>query len=414
MHNELKWVRHGPAKRHTSGATAKVRFRQLLPGHLRQWLVLAEAGLYRLSLAILMPANHVLARLLRGRVSPAVLHVSAMVHVAHNTVAELRRHGLRADYMAIGDSPWWNVADFHYQPRRMATLSVLQEMWWVWRVVSRYHIVHAHFMVLVSRSGWEWPLLRKMGRHIVVHYRGCEIRNREMNERLHPTINICQECDYNPAPCMTPLNQQRRRLAAEWGSAYLVTTPDMKDFVPDAVHVPFFVAGPAPAAAARRHAGQFKIVHATTHPGIEGSRHIRAAVEEVARRGHDVHYVELNGVTHARVLSELADADLSIGKMKMGYYANLQVESMAAGVPAVTYVRPEFMTEALRQSGFIFATLETLADVIEYYASHPEALEQKRAQARRSILALHDNAAIAQQYRELYERLGSMPQRGAA
>ncbi len=143
-----------------------------------------------------------------------MLHVSALVHVPYYTVRILREHGVTADYFAVGDSPWWNKADFHYQPRRLALVSVLQEMWWVWRVVSRYQIVHAHFIVTVSRGGWEWPLLSRMGRSIVVHYRGCEIRNREVNQRLHPDVNICQECDYQPRLCETPLNAHRRRLAA--------------------------------------------------------------------------------------------------------------------------------------------------------------------------------------------------------
>ena len=113
-------------------------------------------------------------------------------------------------------------------------------------------------------------------------------------------------------------------------------------------------------------------------------------------------------MTHARVLEELAGADLSIGKMKMGYYANLQIESMAAGVPTITHVRPELMTPALEQSGFIFATLDTLESVLEYYATHPEALGEKRRQARDSIMALHDNAAIARQYIDLYTSLATV------
>ena len=110
-------------------------------------------------------------------------------------------------------------------------------------------------------------------------------------------------------------------------------------------------------------------------------------------------------VTHQRVLDELRTADLCIGKMKMGYYANLQIESMAAGVPTMTCVRPEFMTDELRESGFIFTALPALADTLTYYLDHPDALAQKRATARDSILALHDNSAIAEQYRALYERL---------
>ena len=383
-----------------------MRLRRLFPTKLRQTLVRAEEAAYRLTLTTLMPVNHLLARVLAQRfVAESVLHISGLVHVPYYTVAILRQHGMRADYLAVGDSPWWEKADFKYQPRRLGSISVLQEMWWVWRVVSRYEILHSHFIVTVSRTGWEWPLLRKMGRHIVVHYRGCEIRNRALNETLHPEMNICQECDYDPALCLTPLNALRRRLAAEYGSAYLITTPDLRDFAPNAVHIPFF-ATPANAAARReRTSKRIKIVHATNHRGIEGSRQIRAAIDEVIRRGHDVEYVELNGVRHERVLAELSNADLSIGKMKMGYYANLQIESMVSGVPTITYIRPDFMTEELHQSGFIFATLDNLADVIDYYISRPAALRLKRERARESILAIHDNAAIARQYMDLYKRL---------
>ena len=143
--------------------------------------------------------------------------------------------------------------------------------------------------------------------------------------------------------------------------------------------------------------GRFKIVHATNHPGIEGSRQIRDAITSLVAKGHAIDFVELNGVTHDRVLAELADADLSIGKMKMGYYANLQVESLAAGVPAVTCIREEFVTDAIRESGLILASLDTLQTVIEHYLTHPEELARKRAIARASVLALHDNTAIADQ-----------------
>ncbi len=394
--------------------------KSMVPGWLKRLLIGAEAAGYRATLAALMPVNHLIARLLARKVPrEAVLHVSVMVHVPYYTVRILREHGVCADYLAVGDSPWWNDADYHYRPTRWPLASVLKEMWWVWRVVSRYDIIHSHFMVTLTRTGWEWPILKKMGRAIIVHYRGCEIRDRERNQRLHPEMNICEECDYRPYLCETPINVHRRRLAAECGSAFLVTTPDLKDFVPSAQHLPFLVmtvpraaGGADPCATGkdsssglRKPAGApFKIVHATNHPGIEGSRHIRRAVEALIAKGFAIDYVELNAVTHDRVLAELADADLSIGKMKMGYYANLQIESMVAGVPTVTYVRPEFMTDELRDSGFIFATLNTLELVLEHYISDPDALAAKQEKARSSVLKLHDNAVIAAEYRAVYAK----------
>jgi hypothetical protein len=320
----------------------------------------------------------------------------------------LREQGVEADYLAWGDSPWWNNADFVFRPTRWPVVSVLWEMWWVWRVVSRYEIVHSHFMVTISRSGWEWPLLRRMGRHIVVHFRGCEIRDRARNQQLHPGMNICEECDYVPPLCVK--NRQRRQLALEHGSAFLVTTPDLKDFMPTAEHVPFFLTPDGLAAARPRTADRpFKIVHATNHPGIEGTRQIRQAVESLKEKGYDINFVELQGVTHDRVLAELVDADVTIGKMKMGYYANLQVESLAAGVPAITHIRDEFITPELASSGLILATLATLEATLERLLSNPAELDQKRRLAQSSAAALHDNTKIAEQLKRLYASLEHPP-----
>lgn len=325
-----------------------------------------------------------------------------MVHVAFHTVRLLRERQVNADYLAIGESAWWNRADLTFRPTRIPVWSVVKEMWWVWSIVSRYEIVHSHFMSLVSRDSWEWPLLRSMDRHIVVHYRGCEIRDREINQRLHPAVNICQECDYEPWICVA--SAARRRIAQQHGSAFLVTTPDLKDFAPKAHHVPFFVMQPtAPLGDRAPTAGRpFKIVHATNHPGIEGTRHIHDAVNALRARGFAINFVDLRGVTHERVLRELSDADVTIGKMKMGYYANFQVESLAAGVPAITFVRPEFLTPALEASGLIFATIDTLEATVERLIRHPEELAAKRAVARASLAALHDNLAIADQLKAVY------------
>ncbi|MFM8392411.1 MAG: glycosyltransferase, partial [Acidobacteriota bacterium] len=80
--------------------------------------------------------------------------------------------------------------------------------------------------------------------------------------------------------------------------------------------------------------------------------------------------------------------------MKMGYYANAQIESMYLGVPAVTHVRPEFMTPELESSGLIVSTLDNLESTLEHYLTHPEELAQKRARARSSILELHSEERL--------------------
>jgi hypothetical protein len=362
---------------------------------------------YPACLALLWPLNQLLSRLLKGRVVPgSVLHISYMGHIPYQSVRILREHGVRADYLAVGHSPVWSLSDFQIASTGFPLFTPFREFWLVWTVVARYEILHSHFMVTATRTGWELPLLKRMGRKLVIHYRGCEIRDRAQNMAAHPAINICQECDYDPWPCQAPYNITRRALAATYGDASLVTTPDLKEFAALAEHMPFFTPGNiVPQAPATSPDRPFRIVHATNHPGIEGTAHIRAAIDALRAKGFQIDFQFFQGARHQDVLAALAGADLAIGKMKMGYYANAQIESMAAGVPTVTWVRPEFMTPELERSGFIFATLDTLEAVLERYLSDPAALAGKRAAARDSILALHDNAVIAGRYATLYGRL---------
>ena len=355
------------------------------------------------------PMNAVLPRLLRWRVyRNSVLEISYMIHEPANQVKELRKLGIKADYLAVGASPYWNQADYRVNYSESSLRRKAQEFWWFWTVVARYEIIYLHFMITLTQSGWELPLLKRLGRKIIVRYAGCEIRDREKNMSLHPQVNICQECDYNATICRSPLNQHRRVLMARYGDKFLVSTPDMRDFVPAAEHFPFFApdtGGRIPRESPPRQGGKFKIVHVTAHPGIEGSRFIEQAVRNLQSKGIPIEYVFLRNVPHARVLDELQDADLSIGKLKMGYYANAQIESMYLGVPTVTWVRSEFMTDELRNSGFIFSSLDDLESTLEYFLRNPEALAQKRRLARSSIEKLHDNRVLAGRLQKMYSEL---------
>ena len=332
---------------------------------------------------VLAPANWMLAGLFRSRPHPSsVLHISYMVHIPYHAVQHLRRAGMRADYLAIGRNPHWDKADFVFEPSWIPAVRAFQEFWTFWRVVARYETIHAHFMYTLSQDGWELRILKRLGRKLVVHFRGCEARDGARNMALHPACNICTECDHRPPICTTPAAIARRALARRFGDKILVTTPDMLDFNADAEHFPFFA--PDNVIAAEREAKPnrpFKIVHVTNQPGIEGTRHIEAAIRRLRARGFAIDFVWMHDRRHDEVMKELADADFAIGKMKMGYYANAQIESMATGVPTITHVRDEFMTDALRDSGFIFATLDSLETTLEHYLRNPEELAAKRAKA---------------------------------
>lgn len=367
--------------------------------------------LYFLTVMGLYPLNFLLSRLFRKRfTSGSVVHIGEMRHLQHSLVQALKERGFDATYVACGSSRHWSDCDVHLPHLKNPFHAAIRDTFILWNVVARHEIIHCHCMMGVSHYQWEFPLLKGMGRKIVAHWRGCEARERDKNMALHPVLNICQDCDYTPDYlCAARENVRRRKAARLYTDAHIVTTPDIKDFYPGAVHLPLLQPPDLPKGMEAPVWNPdcerpFKIVHITNQPGIEATEIIKGAVDRLVRAGWSLSFVHLTGVPHSRVLDELADADISIGKLKMGYYANSQIESMAMGVPTITWIRPDLMTEELNDSGLIFSTLDGIADTIEGLLRDPEKLNAARRKSLASVGRLHGADRVVATLRDVYER----------
>jgi glycosyltransferase involved in cell wall biosynthesis len=378
---------------------------------LKNWLyrhpqLLFFASKYSPTIILARPIILLLARLFISRPEKcSVLHISYMIHVPWHMTRILRKYGVHADYLALGTGgPTWDKADYTYKSLIIPFVRPLRELWLFWTLLTRYKAIHFHFGMTPSYDAWEAPALHALGRRVVLHLRGCEARDRERNMMLHPHCNICQDCDYNASGCSNIGSKKRINRVMKVADIVLVTTPDMKDFIPQAMHFPFFppIEQTLPAHTPKEAGKPFTIVHITNHPGIEGTQLIEDCIQRLKAKGYNLSFRFFRDISHTDALKELSKADMSIGKMKMGYYANAQIESMVLGVPTITWVRPDLMTEALRNSAFIFSSLDDLENTLEYWLDHPEELAARALQARNSILELHNEESLARQLIEYY------------
>ena len=366
---------------------------------------------YVLTAVALYPVNFLLSWSLRKRFTPrSVVHIGEMRHLQFSLVQALKDDGVDASYVACGSSPHWNKCDVHLPHLKNPIHAAIRDSLVLWKFVARHEIIHCHCMMGVSHYQWEFRLLKGMGRRIIAHWRGCEARERDKNMALHPVVNICENCDYAPDYlCAARENVRRRKAARSYADTHIVTTPDIKDFYPGAIHLPLLQPPDLPkrieASVWNPDCGRpFKIVHITNQPGIEGTELIQRAVDKLVKAGWPLLFVHLSGQPHSRVLDELADADLSIGKLKMGYYANSQIESMTMGVPVIIWIRPDLMTKELENSGLIFSTLDGIADTIEDLLQHPEKLNAPRNKLQASVSRLHGADHVIMTLRGVYER----------
>jgi hypothetical protein len=365
---------------------------------------------YAVTVAILFPFNVVGCFLFKNRFEPdSVAHVGEMRHLFSHLVETLNRHGVKATYFAVGSNRHWCHSDIHLPHLANPVVAAVRDTVVFWRHLVRHEIVHLHCMIGLSPYLQELVLLKLMGRRVIAHFRGCEARHRERNMALHPDINICQDCDYAPAYlCMSRQGRRRRWVARKFADRILVTTPDLRDFWPEAVHIPFLVPSvgddmpKAPRWSGRKE-DAVRIVHVTNQPGIEGTAAIRSAIDDLRERGWTIEFVYVCDRPHQEVLRELARADLAVGKLKMGYYANVQVESMVMGVPTITWVREDLRGDELKDSGLIFSTADELADVIGNLLTHPEELRKAGHRVLATSERLHGEDIVVRKLAEAYD-----------
>jgi hypothetical protein len=142
---------------------------------------------------------------------------------------------------------------------------------------------------------------------------------------------------------MNAFKEKNRRLAKTYGDVFLVTTPDLLEYIPKAHHLPFMrdLLDYDSIPSLPRENGTIRIAHATNHDGIEGTRYVEEAVGRLKSEGYPVELIVVRKVAHETALQIFKSADICVGKLMMGYYANFQIESMAMGKPTLCYIRDD-------------------------------------------------------------------------
>ncbi|MGD8395419.1 MAG: hypothetical protein PVF43_08095 [Candidatus Eiseniibacteriota bacterium] len=236
-------------------------------------------------------------------------------------------------------------------------------------------ILHLHFgtsfLPRLVDLGW----FRRRGTHVVFHHHGCDVRPRATMLANH-AVSACSEC---PVYC-SPVRQQRvRRAAARHGALEIVSTPDLLEVVPGAVHLPVAIDVPAWEALRRQAAAtdgtEWVVLHAPSEPSIKGTRHVVAAVEALAREHPDVRLELVQGLPAAEARRRFGVATVVVDQLHMGWHGLFAVEAMALGKPVLCYIRPD-LRDHRPGLPVVPTTRETLLDDLR--ALHDDAPRAER------------------------------------
>lgn len=330
---------------------------------------------------------------------PRILHAPADVggHARGLAVAE-RELGLRSDVAVFTPGPFGYETDIDMRagvdqplPVRFARRGAFLR-----EAIRRYDVFHFNFgqtLMQVRQLGRvvdELPLLRRLGKTVIVTFQGCDVR---------PFANCF--CRQPSCAAETPYRQPAAERALRYADRVVFLNPDLGQWLPGARFLPYAnvdarAIEPAPDMGER---DELVVVHAPTNRAVKGSRHVTETIERLRDEGLSIRLVLLEGMTRDEVLRETARADLVVDQLLLGWYGGFAVEAMALAKPVLCSI-----DDAANPFGdelpIVRATPATLADRIRELAAEPGRRREVGLAGRRFAETVHDPRAVARQVLE--------------
>ena len=252
-----------------------------------------------------------------------------------------------------------------------------------------------HFYFGNTLFPWPWPdlpVLRALGKRVIFHFCGCEVRSRAGNLAKY-AISGCHEC-------VSQVCRGKRRPPLHWADAVFVSTPDLLEDVPGATLLP----GPIdlhrwparpPRSTPPTPADPLRILHAPTDREIKGTAYVLGAVEQLKAAGYPVALQVLEGIPAAEVPAFVATADIVVDQVLIGAYGTFSVEAMAVGRPVVCRIREDLRPHYAPDLPMVSADPATIYPVLERLVRDTQERERLGAAGPGYVARVHEMHRVA-------------------
>jgi len=310
----------------------------------------------------------------------------------------LRASGHVADFVVWIDRTPHQNAHYDLHLERVSGWRWLSAGLFFLSLLPRYDVFHFTGGVSFFPFGVDLPILRLLGKKLVMQYNGSDIRLRAVEDRRNPYIGL-QDSPANEAD-RDRGKLRRMRWHRRWvHKAFAVRNgydharqvyPEAKLLTAPWVNNPLdlrqYPPGPPP--------DRFPplVVHAPTNPTIKGSTFIEAAVEQLQRVGVPLRYRRLEGMPHGEVQRIIREeADIVVDQLLFGGVGSFAFEAMAAQRPVVVNMIPEVQQRHYPDCPAVNATVESIVERLEHLVVHPEE-RVRLGRAGRAFVERHCDA----------------------
>lgn len=267
-----------------------------------------------------------------------------------------------------------------------------------------FDVFHLHTArsLMPARDGlpqmWDLPLLRALGKRIVVSFHGSDVRKKSH----HIDDDPWSFYRFADIPCDEEKIDTRLALIRTYAHVMTVSSVLDQVYVPEATYLPKSLDLTAYEATPMPHRTRPIVLHATRRRATKGTDMIEDALKQLQNR-FDIEVRIVEGASHDELLRQIAQADIVVEKLLGGDAGVLSLEAMAMGRVAVARIREEVLA---RHPSMPVVS----ADPESFFAVMSDLLSDARRRAelgkagRRYVEAEHSATVTAKLLEELYTR----------
>lgn len=296
---------------------------------------------------------------------PSILHVGSIAGVPQELSRAQRRMGYRSDVISFQPHPFKYEVDIYLPTRLPVPLRFVERFCLFSRIIKDYDLIHFHYFSSLP-FGLDLPWLKRLGKKIVMHYHGDDIRGKGVG-MLH----------------------------SRFADAIVVSTPDLLDWSSRAIWIPNPID-------LRRYQyigiedreDNLRIIHAPTDPRVKGTEHVVNTVESLRREGYGVELDLIMNMPRDEAIKHYMQADIVVDQLLIGWYGVFAIECMALGKPVCVYIR-EDLEKYLPPNALVNVSPKNLKEVLRALIENFDIRKSVGMMGRRFVEDTHDAEKIA-------------------
>jgi hypothetical protein len=268
------------------------------------------------------------------------------------------------------------------------------------RVAIGFDLIHFHFAVSLLPRFLDLPLLKAMGKKIVVEFWGSDVRKPSQALAKNPWSLPRQDDATIDA---------RLRIWARYADAAIVADHELLEYVSSYFRKIFIVKQRAwlddlTPAYPNPDCKRPVVVHAPSHRGVKGTEYVLKAFEDVGKRAA-MQVVLVEARSHQETLQLIAKADIVVDQLRLGTYGLLAVEAMAMGKPVIAYIREDLRASYPPSLPIVSATPYTIGEALQRLVDDGVLRRRLGVMGRQYVEEHHDARKLAQELLDIYREL---------